>query len=156
MGTATRRACRLHDLLTATIAVLVVADPFRRRRRQADWAHWLPAQQRLDRVLCRVEPPLFAATIASGVAAAVLSLASGHWVAAVGRGLAAAADVSAVRVTRAVNDPVEHELASWRVEEEPLDWQSVRGRWEGGHEIRRVLLGAGAVATAVATRAERR
>ena len=119
------------------------------------WAHWLPAQQRLDRVVCRVQPPLFAAAITSGVAAAVLSVGSGRWAAGVGRALAAAADVAAVRVTLAVNDPVEHELRSWRVEEEPLDWQTQRGRWEGGHEIRRVLLGAGAVATAVATRAER-
>jgi hypothetical protein len=141
--------------VTEVIAGLVVADPLRRWRRQADWAHWLPVQQRLDQVICRVEPPLFAAAITSGAAAAVLSLRSGRWAAAAGRAMATAADVAAVRVACAVNDPVEHELRSWRVEEEPLDWQTVRGRWEGGHEIRRVLVGAGAVATAVATRAER-
>jgi hypothetical protein len=155
MGTTTRRVCRLHDVLTAVIVALVVADPLRRRRQRADFAHWLPTQQRLDRVMCHVVPPVFGAAIVSGAGAAVLSVLTGRPVAGLGRAVAAAADAAAVRVALAVNDPVEHELRAWRVEDEPLDWQTQRGRWEGGHEIRRVLVSAGAVATAVATRAER-
>ena len=155
MGTTTRRVCRLHDVLTGVIVALVVADPLRRRRQQADWAQWLPAQQRLDRVMRRVAPPVFLGAIGSGAAAAVLSAVSGRPAAGVGRALAAAVDLEAVRVTLAVNDPVNQELRSWRVEEEPLDWQTQRVRWEVGHEMRRVLLGAGAVATVVAARAGR-
>jgi hypothetical protein len=153
MGTTTRRVCRLHDVLTGVIVALVVADPLRRRRQQADWAHWLPAQQRLDRVMRRVAPPVFLGAIGSGIAASILSVVSGHPVAGLGRAVAAAVDLEAVRVTLAVNDPVNQELRSWRVEEEPLDWQTQRVRWEVGHEMRRVLLGAGALATVAAARA---
>jgi hypothetical protein len=155
MGTTTRRVCRLHDVLTAVIVALVVVDPLRRWRQRADWGQWLPAQQRLDRVMRRIAPPLFLAAIGSGAVAAVLSLVGGRRAAAVGRAVAAVADVAAVRVTLAVNAPVNQELRSWRVDEEPVDWQTQRVRWEGGHEMRRLLLGAGAVATAAAARAER-
>ncbi|MBB3675800.1 hypothetical protein FHX36_001535 [Modestobacter versicolor] len=155
MGTTTRRVCRLHDVLTAVLVALLVADPLRRRRLRADWAHWLPAQQRRDRVMRRLAPPVLLGAIGSGAVAAVLSLLAGRPVAGAGRAAAAVADVAAVRVTRAVNAPVNHELRSWQVEQEAVDWQTQRARWEGGHEIRRVLLGAGAVATAAAARAGR-
>jgi hypothetical protein len=152
---ATRRVCRLHDVLTAVIVALVVVDPLRRRRQRADWAHWLPGQQRLDRVMRRLAPPMFLGAIASGAAAAALSLLAGRPLAGVGRAVAAAADVAAVRVALAVNDPVDHELRTWRVDEEPLDWRTERSRWECGHEVRRMLLGVGAVATGVAARSGR-
>jgi hypothetical protein len=155
MSATIRRVCRLHDVLTAVIVALVVVDPLRRRRRRADWAHWLPGQQRLDRVMRRLAPPMFLGAIASGAAAAALSLLTGRPLAGVGRAVAAAADVAAVRVGLAVNDPVEHELRAWRVEEELLDWRTERSRWECGQEVRRMLLGVGAVATGVAARSGR-
>jgi hypothetical protein len=152
MTATTRRVCRLHDVLTAVIVALVVVDPLRRRRQRADWAHWLPGQQRLDRVMRRLAPPVFLGAIVSGAVAAVLSLVTGRPVGGLGRAVAAAADVAAVRVALTVNEPVDHELRTWRVEEEPLDWRTQRSRWECGHEVRRLLLGVGAVATGVAAR----
>ena len=50
---------------------------------------------------------------------------------------------------------MDQELRAWPLADEPPDWRSERSRWEGGHVERRVLLGAGAVATGAAIRAGR-
>lgn len=145
-----RTAARLHDAVTGAVVLLVVVDPLAARRRSAGWTAWFLSQRRLDRVMRRVAPPLFLSSIGAGAVAAVLAAAAGERRAAVGRAGAAAMTVAAVRVTLAVNDPVNQELRRWQVDDEPARWRARRERWEHGHRVRRVLLAMAALAAAAA------
>lgn len=139
---------RAHDVVTGLVVLLVVADPLGARRRRAGWTAWLHSQQRLDRVMRRVAPPLFLAAIGTGAASAVLCAVAGERRSALGRAAAAAMTVGAVRVTLAVNDPVNQQLRRWQVDDEPALWREARARWERGHRVRRALLALAALVTA--------
>lgn len=136
-----------HDVVMALVLLLVVADPLGARRRRAGWSAWLLSQQRLDAVMHRVAPPLFLTAIGTGAGSSIVAVRGAGRRPAVGRGVAALATLAAVRVTLALNDPVNRELRRWTVEREPPDWRSRRARWERGHRIRRALLAGAVLAT---------
>ncbi len=137
----------VHDVAMGLVLLLVVADPLGARRRRAGWSAWLLSQQRLDAVMHRVAPPLLLTAVGTGAGSAIVAVRGGGRRSAVGRGVAALATVAGVRVTLAVNDPINQELRRWTVEHEPPDWRSQRARWEHGHRLRRVLLAGAVLAT---------
>ncbi len=66
----TSPATRAHDALTALLALAIVPDPAGRHRRTADFAGYVPHQQRADAVMRRLAPALPVASTGSGLLAA--------------------------------------------------------------------------------------
>ena len=132
----------------AALTVLVVLDPTAPARSAPDHAGWLRGQQRVDRVMSRVAPPLFLTTAAGTAAAAVVALVGRRPAVAAARSLAAGCVVAAVAVTLTRSEPQNARIRSWRPGDPPAaDWQDVRARWESAHRTRRVLLVVAALAT---------
>lgn len=145
-----------HLTTTAVLTVVVVLDPTTPFRSDPGWAGWLRGQQRVDRVMARVAPPLFLSTTALAAAGAVVAAGRRRAGLAVSRVVAAGCVAAAVRVTLAVNEPENVRLRTWRPDDVPPDdWRSVRARWDEGHRQRRVLVGAAAAATALGLLADR-
>ncbi|MBP2419076.1 anthrone oxygenase family protein [Microlunatus capsulatus] len=138
-----------HRAGVAALTVVVVLDPTAPLRSAPDHAGWLRGQQRLDRVMSRVAPPLFLLTAGATAAAAVVALVDGRAGAAAARTVTAACVVAAVRVTLTRSEPENARIRGWRPEDPPAaDWREVRDRWEAAHRSRRALLAVAALATA--------
>ena len=140
------RALEVAHLATlSALAGAVVLDPTAPSRRAADYAGWLTGQQRVDRVMSRLAPPLFLSAAATALAAGVAALVHGRPGAAAGRFAAAGCVVAAVVVTLRVNEPANGRLRAWHPDQEPPpDWQDVRARWDRAHGVRRSLVAAAA------------
>lgn len=136
--------------MTLTVLTVVVGvDPAALVRRAPDWAGWVTGQQRLDRVMSRVAPPLFLSTAATAAGAALLALGQHRTTLAVTRAAAAGCTVAAIRVTLTVNEPANDLIRSWRPSDVPPDdWREVRARWDRGHRWRRGLIAVAAGSTA--------
>jgi hypothetical protein len=142
--------------LTALTGI-VTLDPTAGMRGAPDWASWLTGQQRLDRVMSRVAPPLFLSAGGSAAAAALVALARRQNALAAGRAVCALCIAAAIAVTLTVNEPVNARLREWRPQDEPAeDWQLARARWNQAHAGRRVLLAAAALASFLGARRARR
>lgn len=147
MGTLSTAVERVHLATTAVLSGLVVVDPTRGLRAGGDWASWVTGQQRLDRVMSRIAPPLFLST-AAAAAAAVVSVGEDRPVRAASRGVAAGCVVAAIVVTLRSAEPVNERLRTWRADGPPEPgWREDRARWDHAHRVRRVLLAVGAGAT---------
>ncbi len=96
-----------HGTTLAALVGLVVVDPFAGMRSAPDWSGWLDGQQRLDRVMSRVMPPLFQSALATAAGATV------------------------VAVTLTTNEPLNARLRDWRpLDAPPDDWRTVRAQWD--------------------------
>jgi Domain of unknown function (DUF1772) len=127
---------------------VVVVDPFAGMRCADDWSDWVRGQQRLDRVMSRVAPPLFQSAVASAAGAALVAAAHRQGAVAAGRAVAAGCTGAAVATTLVVNEPANAQIRAWRpTDAPPADWRTVRARWERAHRVRRVLLAAAALAS---------
>lgn len=147
---------RTHLATLAGLTGLVVLDPTAPLRSAPDYAGWLAGQQRVDRVMARVAPPLFLSTAATALTAGVVALAQGRPAAAAGRLTAAGCVVAAVVVTLRVNEPANARLRTWLpTEEPPAGWRAVRARWDRAHGVRRGLVAAAAVAAALGVLGDR-
>lgn len=147
---------RAHLATLAGLTGLVVIDPTAPFRSAPDYAGWLAGQQRVDRVMSRVAPPVFLSTAASAAGAAAVALTQGRPRTAAARTVAAACVVAAVVVTLRVNEPVNQTLRGWRPTDPPPDgWQQVRARWDRAHAVRRGLVAAAAGTAVVCLPAER-
>lgn len=148
--TSPARVLEVAHLATLSALTAVVAvDPTARMRDAPEWAGWVTGQQRLDRVMSRVAPPLFLSTAATAAGAVVVALGQRRTELAVTRATAAGATVAAVAVTLVVNEPANARLRSWRATDDPPDdWREVRARWDRGHRWRRGLVAGAAAAVA--------
>lgn len=136
--------------MLAVLTGLVGVDPTAPLRRAPDWSGWLTGQQRVDRVMSRVAPPVFLATAATAAGAALLAARRGEVGVATARALAAVCTGGAVVVTLRVNEPANTRLRAWRpADAPPADWREVRARWDRGHAVRRALVVAAALAGGV-------
>lgn len=136
-----------HGVTLAALVAVVVVDPTAGLRRADDWRGWLVGQQRLDRVMSRVAPPMFLSTTATAAVAAVLAARDGRGRAATGRALAAGCTAAAVAVTLAISEPANVRIRTWRpTDVPPPDWRAVRARWNRAHRGRRLLVAVGAAA----------
>ena len=145
---------RAHLATTAVLTGLVGLDPTAPLRRAPDYAGWLAGQQRVDRVMSRVAPPVFLSAAATAAAASVVAATQGRPVTAVARTAAAACVVASVVVTLRVNEPANQTLRAWSpTEPPPAGWQEVRSRWDRAHRVRRGLVVLAAGATVVGRRA---
>lgn len=154
---AARLVERVHAATLGCLVGVVLLDPARRLRSAPDWAGWVSGQQRLDRVMRRVAPPLFVSTGASALAAGAVAAYRGDRRTAGWRALAAASVGTAVAVTLRVNEPVNDRLRTWRAGDEPAPgWREARARWDRGHRDRQFLLVVAACAGALGRRAAKR
>lgn len=136
-----------HVVTLAALTTVVAVDPTASIRSAPDWAGWVTGQQRLDRVMSRVAPPLFLSTATTAAGAAFVALGQHRTGLAVTRAVAAGCTAAAVAVTLAVNEPANVRLRTWRPSGVPPDdWREVRARWDRGHRWRRGLVTAAAVA----------
>ena len=142
------RLLEVAHLATLTaLTGLVALDPTAPLRAAPDYAGWLAGQQRVDRVMSRVAPPLFLSTAATALAAGVVALVQGRSAAGAGRLVAAGCVVAAIVVTLRVNEPANARLRDWHpTDEPPVDWRAVRARWDQAHGVRRQLVAAAASA----------
>ncbi|SER37362.1 anthrone oxygenase family protein [Microlunatus flavus] len=148
MTSATRLVEGAHLASTAALTGLVVLDPTRPFRSAPDYAGWLAGQQRVDRVMSRVAPPVFLSTAAGATAAAVVALAQRRPAVAAARAGAAVCVVAAIVVTLRVNEPANQTLRGWRpTDPAPDGWQDVRARWDRAHAVRRGPVACAAVAS---------
>lgn len=149
MSSPARVVETVHLATLATLTGLVALDPLAGMRRAPDYAGWLTGQQRLDRVLSRVAPPLFLSTAAAAAGATLVALGQRRTGLAVARALATCCTAAAIGVTLVVNEPANAQLRRWRPADAPPDgWRTVRARWDQGHRYRRGLVSAAAVAAA--------
>ena len=149
-----------HATTLAAVVGIVAVDPFARMRSATDWSGWLTGQQRLDRVMSRVAPPLFLSATAAAAGASLVALDQHKIFLATGRALAAGCVAAAVAVTLVVNEPMNTRLRAWDpLDAPPADWRAVREQWDRGHRWRRVLLAVAAITSgwgAVRSRADSR
>jgi hypothetical protein len=139
---------RAHLATLAALTGLVALDPTVPFRSAPDYAGWLAGQQRVDRVMSRIAPPLFLSTAATAAAAAVGALTHGRPATAAARGVAAGCVVASVVVTLRVNEPANQTLRGWSpIDPPPHGWQEVRARWNRAHAVRRVLVSVAAAVT---------
>ncbi|GAA3565030.1 hypothetical protein GCM10022197_20950 [Microlunatus spumicola] len=157
MSSSARVVEATHLVTLAALTGLVGLDPTARLRSAPDYAGWLAGQQRVDRVMSRVAPPLFLSAAATAVGAALVAGAGHRPALAVSRIVAATCVAVAVRVTLTVNEPANARLRAWRPDAVPPDdWRAVRARWDEGHRQRRVLVAAGAAAVTLGLLVDRR
>ena len=143
-----------HVATLAAVVGVVVLDPFAPMRSADDWSGWLAGQQRLDRVMSRVAPPLFVSATAAAAGATLVALGRHQSLLATGRAVATGCVAAAVAVTLLVNEPMNERLRAWRPGDSPPDdWRAVRQRWDQGHRGRQALLAAAAVASSWGLRA---
>ncbi|GAA1436874.1 hypothetical protein GCM10009616_37660 [Microlunatus lacustris] len=141
-----------HLTTLAAVVGIVAVDPSARLRRATDWSGWLTGQQRVDRVMSRVAPPLFLSATAAAAGASLTALGQHKVALATGRALAAGCVAAAVAVTLVVNEPMNTRLRAWNPRDAPpADWRAVRQQWDRGHRVRRALLAAAAIASAWGT-----
>ncbi|GAB3452734.1 anthrone oxygenase family protein [Kineococcus endophyticus] len=139
---------------TAALVLLVAVDPTSRLRDGDGWETWLRGQQRVDRVMRRVAPPVYQAAGVLAVAATVVAARDHDRRAAVCRSAAALCVGASVAVTLRVNEPVNALVRQWRPFDDPAPgWAAARARWERSHRVRRVLAAAAGVAAVAARRA---
>ncbi|WP_432484918.1 anthrone oxygenase family protein [Kineococcus esterisolvens] len=139
---------RAHDVLTAVLVAAIVPDPAGRHRRTADFAQYVPHQQRADAVMRRLAPALSVASMGSGLLA-VGALARRDPAAAAWRAVSVAAVAGAIALTVRVHVPFNRQLRTWAPQQEVPGWREGRARWERAHHARRglvVLAGAAALA----------
>ena len=147
MSSPTRALEAVHLATLTALTGLVALDPTAPFRSAPDYAGWLVGQQRVDRVMSRVAPPLFLSTAATALAAGAVALAQGRPAAGAGRFAAAGCVVAAVAVTLRVNEPANARLRAWHpADAPPDDWRAVRARWDSAHGVRRGLVAAAAAA----------
>lgn len=144
--TSPSRALEVAHLTTLSALVgVVVLDPTASSRRAPDYAGWLAGQQRVDRVMSRLAPPLFLSTVATAAVAGVVALVQGRPGPATGRISATGCVLAAVVVTLHANEPANERLRHWLPSgEPPPDWRDVRARWDRAHRVRRGLVAAAA------------
>lgn len=146
MSRAARALEKAHVVTLAVLTTVVALDPTARMRSAPDWAGWVTGQQRLDRVMSRVAPPLFLSAAATAAGAALVALGQHRTELAVTRALAVSCTAAAIAVTLVVNEPANERLRSWRPSDVPPDdWRAVRAQWDRGHRYRRGLVAAAAV-----------
>ncbi len=144
----TRAVEAAHVGTLAALAAVVVYDPTARFRRAPDWTGWLTGQQRVDRVMSRLGPPLFLSTTAAAAAAALLAATRHQVPLAAGRAMATACTAASIAVTLTVNEPLNAQIRAWEpTDEPPTDWRSVRAGWDQAHHYRRVLVAAATLAS---------
>lgn len=132
----------------AALVGLVPVDPFAGMRSAPDWSGWLAGQQRLDRVMSRIAPPLFLSATATAAEATLVALSRHQSRLAAGRASATGLTAAAIAVTLIVDEPMNARYRDWRpLNVPPDDWRALRDRWDQGHRNRRVLLAAAAVAS---------
>ena len=149
MVSVARLVERAHLATLAALTGLVALDPTAPFRSAPDYAGWLAGQQRVDRVMSRVAPPVFLATAATAGGAAVVALTQGRPTTAAARTATAACVVAAVVVTLRLNEPANQTLRGWRPTDPPPDgWQQLRARWDRAHAVRRGLVAGASVVTA--------
>ncbi|WP_432509381.1 anthrone oxygenase family protein [Kineococcus auxinigenes] len=145
----TSPAARAHDALTALLALAIVPDPAGRHRRTADFADYVPHQQRADAVMRRLAPALSMASAGSGLLAAATQ-ARREPAAAAWRAASAAAVAAAVALTVRVHVPFNRQLRTWTPGREVPGWREGRARWERAHRVRRALVVAAGAAVLAA------
>lgn len=132
----------------AALVAIVVYDPTARLRRAPDWSGWLTGQQRVDRIMSRVAPPLFLSTTAAAAAAALVAAARREGPLTAGRAMAAACTAASIAVTLKVNEPLNARIRAWQPSDAPpADWRAVRARWDRAHQYRRVLVATASLAS---------
>lgn len=150
MSSPARALEAAHLATLGSLTGAVVLDPTAPSRRAPDYAGWLAGQQRVDRVMSRLAPPLFLSTAATAAAAGVVAVVHGRPVTAAGRFAAAGCVAAAVVVTLRVNEPANARLRSWHpADEPPAGWRDVRSRWDRAHRVRRGLVAAAAGAAGI-------
>lgn len=141
---------RVHLATTAALLLVVVVDPTQVLRRSEDWSGWLQGQQRVDRVMRRIAPPMFLTTGVAALAAAGVALSEHRPRRTAARVGAAGCVLGAIAVTLRVNEPLNSQVRRWSATDPPAPgWRELRGRWDRAHRVRRGVLALGAGLTVV-------